>query len=581
MISVKSIDFPRPRYLSLLFFALASSSSLGGLCSAQGQSWIPQQRRWVTTDGGGLELRRESSETAPDTVGAGGSQSMLAGSTELIWSLTSDESWIAETVSLGNQGTQVFTEYGFYVNHAELLSSHTVGDASPAWSDQQAMLNFERQVASSKSADVHLSLHQVYADAALFQRRAVLRRYSSAGAGSSWSHESDILISNHAHSWCAVSDDGEAIVLLVYDQAQGKTQLSLFGPDSNVPTHQAYLTTLAGVESADLSRDGSTLVVSAPLKQLVYDLTIGEVAHETYTFGQPQYGGSSSSGDGSRVVFGTPGFVTVMERNGEGIYSELLALDLPSAHMLRAPALSDDGTTLVAGFQKAGQLMDARIVVVDLEQGALSYQLDLDGGGQLQNLVEDIQVSADGSRFAIGMWGDEDDLVPEVLVYDRDLMLPVLTDHLPGSVNSMDFSSTGDYLTVASKGVHANVWGGGGSVSLYRVGLVDVAINGAPVVGATVDVEHRVREGTSSQVLVSTGLLDTPLEDSLYGAGKLYLDPELIVELPLTTADGSHLAISPFLIPQGVAVGTSYYMQAIDLDDGSLSRDWTKLTVLP
>ena len=53
------------------------------------------------------------------------------------------------------------------------------------------------------------------------------------------------------------------------------------------------------------------------------------------------------------------------------------------------------------------------------------------------------------------------------------------------------------------------------------------------------------------------------------------------MELPLTTADGSHLAISPFLIPQGVAVGTSYYMQAIDLDDGSLSRDWTKLTVLP
>jgi len=497
--------------------------------------------------------------------------------------MTSDDSWVAETVGLGNEGTQVLTEFGFYVNRVALLSGHSSAEVAPVWSDQIVEHNFERQVASSTSDDAHLSLHQQYADSNFYHQRAVLRHYASSSTVPLWSFESDILTSAGDSSWVGLSGDGQTIVLLVYDQFQGRTRISVFSPESNVPVYEDALDTLVRFESAELATDGSTLVVSSPRKVLVYDLLGRNVAFELLTLGQPQHGGVSIAADGSRVAFGTPGAMTVVERDDLGAFSTSFSFDLPPAFRLRCPTLSEDGSTLVAGFQKPGQLQDARIVVVDLEQQpAPGLELLLEGGGNHQNLIEDIQVDALGERFAIGLWGDEEELIPEVSVYSVESDVPLFAAHLPGSVNAMDFSSDGQWLAVASKGVHANVWGGGGSVSLYRIGLVDVAVSGIPRTGEAVGVEHQLREGKSSQVLVSTSLLEAPLIDSEFGAGALYLDPETLVELPPSVASAEYVAVTPLeLDPSWGGVGSTLYVQAVNLDDGVLSRDWVKLTLVP
>lgn len=509
---------------------------------------------------------------------------MVTGNSSLVWSLDSDNTWIAETVGLGNEGTQVITEHGFYANEVALLSSHVEGAAASIWSDQENEYNFVRHVASSRSSDVHISVHQEYVDSSFTQRRSVLRRYSSASSTPLWTYESGALITNHTHSWGTVSANGQVIVLLVYDEHHGSTRATFFSADSPVPVHEELISTLAGFEEAELSDDGSTMVISARHKQTIYDLTTFSVAHSVYTLGQPQHGGVGISADGSTVTFGTPGALSVFERDEFGAYQQAFVFDLPPGAFLRSPTLSADGLTLVAGVQSFGNSSDARFVVVDLPTQSIQLDVQLQGGGHLQNFIQDIQCSSDGSRFAIGMWGDENDLVPELVVYSLDVpnpSQPVLAEHLPGSVNSLEFSADGEWLAVASKGVHANVWGTGGAVSLYRIGLVDVSISGVPIAGSSVTLKHQLRAGTNSRVLVSSGLLDTPDENSTYGAGTLYLDPQSIVELPATISTEFHVAETAFEIPAGTPVGTTYYMQAIDLDSAELSRDWVKLTVVP
>ncbi|MFT7670390.1 MAG: WD40 repeat protein [Planctomycetota bacterium] len=538
-------------------------------------------RSWACQNSGGLEVRQESSSFACSSVG-GGTQALLASGNSLVWSLTSDGSWISQTVALGNEGTQVVSEFGSYLNNVLMLSSHDGGVATPVWSDESTELNFFRQVASAANADLHLSLHEEYVDANQSWRRAVLRCYTSASSAVLWEYESDVLIAGHDHVWTGSSNDGETVVLLVHDNNLSETRISIFASDSGTPVFETGVSTLGGFESAMVSGDGSALVVSSPLKTVIYDLAAKTVLHTVYTIGQEQYGSVAISESGSRVALGTPGDITVLERGSLGIYSEVLVEELPLGTSVRCLALSADGTTLVAGLQKFGQLDDVGILAMEIDGQEVLLDLELDGGGSgVQNLIESIECSANGSRFAVGLWGDEENLVPEVIVYDTGTGHQILSEHLPGSVNAIDFSPNGKWLAVASKGVHANEWGTGGSVWLYRVGVVDVTIHSIPEAGLPIEVAHHVRVGTNSQVLVSTALLPTPLEGSSYGAGKLYLDPDFIVELPVTVASTENQAVVPFDIPASASVGAIYYVQAVDFDAGELSKDWVKVTVLP
>lgn len=564
----------------------ASAISALGLCLpgfAQSTQPTPFRRSWLEPAAHLQGVREQSLLFGLSSTGSFAS-SQVTGSTDLVWSFVSDDTWIAETVGLGNEGTQVITEYGFLENRVALLTGHVSEQPAAVWSDQASELNHARHVASSENIDLHVSVHQEFTDQTLNDRHAVMRVYSSASAAPLWRFDSTAPITNHTHSWADLSADGNVIALLVYDQTQGGTILSLFEPGSAVPVHEELLSTLAGFEDAKLSADGSTLLISAPLKQTVYDVENRVVAYSTFTVAQGQYGGVALSENGDVVAIGTPGDLTVLEKDAEGLYQETFVYDLPPGTFFRSPALSANGETLAVGLQSFASISSAQILAVDLTTQTIELDVVLQGGGDLQNFVQDIQCSADGRRVAVGLWGDEDNLVPELLVYSLELQdptNPLLSEYLTGSVNDMDFSANGEWLGVASKGSHANVWGTGGAVSLYRVGLVDVSVSGVPQPGALVDIEHQVRAGSSSQVLVATALAETPIEGSTYGTGSLYLDPTTIVELPVTVSGAEHVSISPFQIAAEAEVGTTYYMQAINLTEGSLSGDWVKMTLVP
>ena len=559
-----------------LFLALMATTKSPSWAQQSISSWV-HQRCAIPLESAAFVSQDASSPVGSFVLG-GGAQAVLAGGSS-VWRYESDGSWIAEAVSLGNKGTQVFTEHGSYQNEAALLSAHDGANVSPVWSDSSVGYNFVRRVASAENTDLHVSTHQEYADETHASRHAVLRCFDSTSSSPRWTFNSPILIGSHDHSAVAISDDGQTIVLAIYDSSSGGTVVSVFGPDSATPTAETELSTLGGFGALALSSDGSTLAVSAPYKQTILDLEGLVVEHSVVTVTGAQYGDVAVSADGDLVALGTPGDFTVFQRGEQGGYHESYAFPVDPGVVVRGLALSEGGDVLIAGLQSFSQMNDARIVIVDLDQAVVVQDFTIQGAGSYQNTIQELACSRDGSSYVLGMWGDEQDTVPEVMVFETHSTVPLLADFLPGSVNDLDFSADGSWLAVASKGVHANTWGTGGSISLYRVGLVDLAVSGVPRPGATVSVEHLLREGSSNRVLVATGLLDTPLLDSSFGSGLLYLDPATIVELPSATAGEDHVAHAPLTLSG--AVGSTVYIQAVDVEESALSLDWVQVTLLP
>lgn len=568
-----------PSFLFLLTLVPLAAAPVAakGFGSPEG---VLLERAWVDVSRAGLEQGLHQELVAYTTPPSGPCAPI--GGSGLHWQIVSDGTWLAQTVGLGNCGTQVFTEYGWYFNEAALLSAHDGPIATPVWVDQCLLPNTLPVVSSSSRMDVHVSLHQQFIDPDQVWRVPVVRKYGSGMAVPDWTYESPLLLSSLDRAEVEVSADGGRIVLVAYDAAAYGTSLTVFGPDSATPVAESTVNTLGSFKAQSLSPDGSTLAVSSNVTLCVIDTTTGALAWQDYVLGTPQYGALVVSNGGDYLAHGTLGVFHVLKREVGGAYTPLGSIELEPATYCRRLAISENGSTLVAGVHQFNDKSYVRFLALSLPELEVIFDTELTGGGDLQNQICKLECSTDGKRFAAGLWGDGDDLLPEVLAYSVDSTVPLLAEHLPGSVLDLDFADNGKWLAVASKGVHANVLGGGGAISLYTVGLQDVTVDGVPSIGNTVQLEHHLREGTATVFLVATALADEPIANSGLGEGLLYLDPATMITLSPTAADVNHVARTPYVIPsEASSIGTNLYLQAVDLDLPRLSRDWVKLTILP
>ena len=499
----------------------------------------------------------------------------------LVWRFASDGTWIADAISVGNEGTQVFTEFGASSNSAQMLSAHDADPPAPVWVDQQQGSNAHRIVASSHDDDVHVSMHQRFVPGSTSIRRAVLRKYSSALGVHDWIREIPVDIAGHSYSTMGVSTDGQRIVAAVYDFGIGKTRVELLGAGGPTPLASHALHTSGPFKAFALSSDGSKVLIASDLRLVIADTTTGAVELSTLLTGSPNYGAVGISGDGSIAAYGTMGSTRVYTRGSNGTYQLSATLQLPTGTYCRRLGISNDGSTLALGLSHSSVPANAQVRAYDLATGALTMERVLVGGGTHQNHVEQIALSADGRRFAVGLWGDEAGLVPEVQVFRRNLSEPIFSYDLPGSVNTLDFSPSGDYLAVASKGVHANVAGGGGSFWLFSTGSNDLRLEGVPSIGSQVDVVHFVDPGAVSRLLVAPQLAAQPA--SFGRTGVLHLDRSSMSFLGGgVAADNEGLARHPLSIPNDPSlIGTSLYFQGLDAGPRELSTSWVKMTILP
>ncbi len=503
-----------------------------------------------------------------------------AQSAELVWSRDSDGSWIGENVALGDHGSQVFTRYGGFVGSTLLLSSQDTSPPAPVWDDQVNEWTSYRRVASSSDGALHVTMHQED-QASGGDRQAVLRCYLSDSPAYEWSQVLPISIPNHPYSDVRVSADGERLVAAVYDSSNGKTYVAVYASGSPVPIASDWISTLGAFRTFELSADGSTAVLASQLRIAVFDVDTLEVRALNSLSGDPNRGALGIGGDGSLIAYGSDEIVRLYERQTDDSYTRLDDVPLPQGLFCGILGVSRDGSTLVFGLNDLSNPLLSRIQTVDYPSRNVIGDYSVVGAGSFQNHVADIGVSSDGEVIAVGLFGDEAETVPELLFFQRGDDEPFYTHDLPGSVNQLDMSPSGDRVAVACKGTHANQFGGGGAIRLFNTHRRDFEIEGVPLAGSSVELVQAARPGTVVRTIASPLLGDQPVW--IGGAGWLHLDRASVVLLPGTAVTGADGRASIQYDVPGSAnlIGTTLYLQGLRLGPRELSRDWETLTILP
>ncbi|MFT7485168.1 MAG: WD40 repeat protein [Candidatus Paceibacteria bacterium] len=521
-------------------------------------------------------------------VGALIGASLLAGSavaqgpiTEPNWSFEStDGTWVGSTVALGSDGSQVFAEFGAYLNERVLLSAFDSHPPVPVWSDSQTQINFVQKVSSAACGTVHVSLHQEFSGSSSSGRTAFLRKYDLDSSEPSWTYEFPMVL-NHDLSEVSVSESGNQITVAIYDSYAGHVKLWVFDPDSAQPTLTADLNNVPSWKSVAFSEDGSTAAFASNIKFNVIDVASGVELSQVYTLGEPNYGGLALSDSGDVLAYGTMGKVRIFNRSDSGSYDESSVHLVGASEFASRVALSGDGLTLGMGLNIGPEPARARIAMIDLVSGSVLVNDLLVGSGTLQNHVSGLELSRDGSLLAVGLWGDAGGVTPEVLAYGRNSSTPLLTGTLGGSVNAIDLSPDGRYIAVASKGTHANISGGGGAFWLYETTSSDFKLSGVPSEGNTVEFQQSATPGSMTRALVSPFLATEPR--FFEGVGTLVLDQSSLSFLPgIAIADDNGVSHLPYSVPGGsVMVGSTLFFQGLGLRPRSLTDDYVQMTILP
>ena len=387
----------------------------------------------------------------------------LASPAGLIWTRTDGGlAWIGNAVSIGYHGSEVIAEYELNNESTELFSVNDTNPPTPIWSDPDALGTENHQVASAEATDTKLAIHTV--DFGTPAATVHLKKYSSLSAVEDWEYVFDFA----GTARCGISRDGQTIVAAVGNGLNGTIDVAVFSPASNVPA--SYTPIMIGpsndLRGFDLSADGSTLYVSSGGTPTAY---IFDIATETVVWTQPigsSFDSHAISGDGSVFAFGNFGSMSVYEKSG-AIYVNTHNQIVPGACYCAMIDISDDSSTIASGYTFYDAYQTVRVFALDIPTKAQTMTETVTAAGALQNIVSGISISADGQRFAAGLWGDGPGPVAEMRFYARNQNAPIGTVPLPGSIFDIEISADGHRMVGGSKAVHANDFGNGGRIDLW------------------------------------------------------------------------------------------------------------------
>ena len=492
-----------------------------------------------------------------------------------LWSRSDGgQAWIGTAVSIGNRASQVFAEYDLNNEAAELFSVYDASPPSAAWTDATPLGTEFRNVDSAAASDTHVAVHQIVIGGNLSTRQAVVRKYSSSSATPDWTYTFAPII--NAACRVGVSRDGQTIVAALMNDSAMQVEVAVFGPGSNVPVSYTTIPVPGNMRGFDLSADGSTLYFSALTTAHVFDVATTTVVFTTNI--GASFDSHAISGDGSVFAFGNFNAMSVWERSG-ATYTNTHTATKGGANYCAQIDISDDSSTVAFGWYNFSNGLNAEIVALDVATKVETMSENVNGLGTFQNLVADISCSADGSRFAVGMWGDEAGTVDEVRLYARDQNTPLETLDLPGSVFDLDLSEDGQRVAAGSKAVHANTLGSGGRIDLLDAGGEDLIVRGKPSAGATVNFEVHAPAGKTVVLLTA---LDEQPPMVFPGIGTLHIDRTTITFTTLGLVPAGDVLTAPVGLPAGAGmIGQSRYYQVLTLFPRTLSTDWLKLTFLP
>jgi hypothetical protein len=439
-------------------FALVSSTVL-----ASGGATHPHQSTRVEVTPAGAFYRTD--DRVPDARPSDGPATPQASG--LIWTKTDGGlMWQANAVSIGNFGSEVFTEYDVFNQQDQLFSVFDSNPPTALWTDPtSASATRVRHVATANTSRVYVSIHANASGSA-----TIVSKYSTTGTPD-WTYVFPFGPPPNLDggTGIGISRDGNTIVAATSNVNAGTADIAVFSPTSNVPL--SYTTVNLGaapndIRGFDLSADGSTLYFApggAPTANIF------DVASASIVFSTPigaSFESHAISGDGSVFAFGNFNTMKVWERTGT-LYTNTFTRTVPGSNYCDKIDISDDSKTIAYGYTFYDHYLTVRIEALDVPTHTVTMTDIVTATGNLQNIVSGVSCSADGQRFAVGLWGDGTGPVAEARLYKKNQNAAIGTVNLNGSVFSIAISADGQRLVAGSKAVHANTFGGGGEVDLF------------------------------------------------------------------------------------------------------------------
>lgn len=220
-------------------------------------------------------------------------------------------------------------------------------------------------------------------------------------------------------------------------------------------------------EGVNVSADGQFVIANVRGFAKIWDAMTGALRDSIPIPGETQTP-AVISGDGGFVVTG--GFnrtVATYHWNGSD-YALLWQYVIPSTTWVTALAISEDGSTLVAGTwtnPTGGKL------VVFATESSTPLWTDASFGDEVPTAA----VTPDGLRIAAASWGRSGVSIGNIIsVYDRASVTPVYgvaDDQIDGigSAMAIDLSRDGQYVFAGGKAVHAREFGSGGWTMALQV----------------------------------------------------------------------------------------------------------------
>jgi hypothetical protein len=486
--------------------------------------------------------------------------------------------WIGHCVSLGAQGTQVFTEIEFGQDHAELLSGFDTNPPVPVWQNALPVEGANSFVDSAEMVDIHVSVHQIVLNNNNSTKQTVISKYTSASSTPNWTYTFPGTTAGNAR--VSISDDGQRIVAGNYENLSNQLRLAVFTPSSSTPIWTGTIANFSmGIRGWDLSSDGSLLyAASAAMLTIFNTSTHASVAQ--YVLMSSIDGCHSMSGDGRVFAQGGFNFLDVWERNQSGTYTKTYTRNLAGSYVCTHVDISSNGASIAYSFNGYDTNNHVRIECLDVATKQITMSDEAVGSGTLQNVCSDIAMSQDGTHFVVGLWGDEADVCPEVRFYRNNQSVPVALHNLSGSVYDVDISADGEHVAVAAKAVHANLYAGGGSIRYYAFEQQDIRCTGVPSPGSTVQFALQGPDSSPARLLWATAQATTPTPFG--NVGLLYLNRQLMhtVAIPATSTTGATTA--SYALPSGAGqIGSTLYFQGYFTDPRRLTHDFVRVTLVP
>ena len=402
------------------------------------------------------------------------------------------------------------------------------------------------------------------------RRRSEVRAYDpedvsrSGSSTPAWTH--DVLSAANGPARIAVSETGHLVAAAAWDDALGEVVVHWLDGTADSATLLATTAfpapTLNGLAISD---DGTRLAVTAGLELRIFNATGGLLFTQTL---QAATRALALSGDGSTALVGGIGGLQVFAE-GPGGYAREQVIVGSSDEVVAEIDINPDGTSYAVAWWVFTSGASLRFELRDRgshETLAALQQIGPDGS-TLQNRPEAVAVSRDGTRAALGAWGDGTS--PEVVLLEAGREEPVLTVDLAGSVQDLALDERGTHIVVAAKSTHANEFGSTGSIEVHTTGEDDLALARGPEVGGSLDFVGR-HEGASLVLFLVGRRRATPLVFDDAG-GALWLErTHRLLSYPAAT-DSTGAAERSVPIPDlpGL-IGTRKTIQAAFRVDGGV-----------